>query len=112
MSYADAKDFTIDWQYYYSIYRNKCLAVCPNRKMLANIAVILCYQKYPTKNKKFMWRVAGDGIIENIKAIDLELPVKDSQGSYTYLGKHYRKEKFNYDQRESGSIELSSAVKD
>lgn len=101
MSYSDAKDFTIDWAYYYDIYRNRCLAICPNRKMLANIAVTLCYQKYPNKNKKFMWRVAGDGIVENIKAIDVELPVKDDSGTHTYLGKHYRKELWNYDKRES-----------
>ena len=97
MSYSDAKEFTIDWGYYYDLYRNKCLQICPNRKMLANIAVLLCYQKYPNKNKKFMWRVAGDGIVDNIKAIDIELPVKDDNGSYLYLGKHYRKEKYNYD---------------
>lgn len=101
MSYSDAKEFTIDWGYYYDLYRNKCLQICPNRKMLANIAVALCYEKYPNKNKKFMWRVAGDGIIENIKAVDIELPIKDDNGSYLYLGKHYRKEKYNYDQREN-----------
>ena len=103
MSYADAKEFTIDWAYYYDLYRNRCLALCPNRKMLANIAVTLCYQKYPNKNKKFMWRVAGDGIVENIKAVDIELPIRDDSGTYTYLGKRYRKEKWNYDKRESGS---------
>ena len=97
MSYADAKEFTIDWSYYYDYYRNKCLAICPNRKMLANIAVTLCYEKYPNKNKKFMWRVAGDGIVENIKAVDIELPVKDDNGEYHYLGRAYRKELFNYD---------------
>lgn len=100
MSYSDAKEFTIDWGYYYDLYRNKCLQICPNRKMLANIAVLLCYQKYPNKNKKFMWRVASDGLIENIKAVDVELPVKDEDGSYLYLGKHYRKEIYNYDKRE------------
>ena len=112
MSYSEAKEFTIDWQYYYDIYRNKCLAVCPNRKMLANIAVTLCYEKYPTKNKKFMWRVAGDGIVENIKAIDIELPIRDDEGSYYYLGRRYRKESFNYDKREnrSGNISFSEMV--
>ena len=103
MSYADAKDFTIDWAYYYDLYRNKCLSVCPNRKMLANIAVTLCYQKYPGKNKKFMWRVASDGILENIKAVDIELPVKDRNGSYFYLGKRYGKELWNYDKRDNRS---------
>jgi hypothetical protein len=106
MSYDDAKYFTIDWEYYYNIYRSKCLAVCPDRKMLANIAVTLCYQKYPNKNKKFMWRIVGDGIIENIKAIDIELPIRDKSGKYTYLGKNYRKEKWNYDKRENRSDEL------
>lgn len=101
MSYSDAKEFTIDWGYYYDLYRNKCLAICPNRKMLANIAVTLCYQKYPNKSKKFMWRVAGDGIVDNIKAVDIELPIKDNEGTFHYLGKRYRKEKWNYDQRSS-----------
>jgi hypothetical protein len=101
MSYSDAKEFTIDWGYYYDLYRNKCLAICPNRKMLANIAVTLCYQKYPSKSKKFMWRVAGDGIVDNIKAIDIELPIRDNEGAFHYLGKRYRKEKWNYDQRSS-----------
>jgi hypothetical protein len=106
MSYDDAKYFTIDWEYYYNIYRSKRLAVCPDRKMLANIAVTLCYQKYPNKNKKFMWRIVGDGIIENIKAVDIELPIRDKSGKYTYLGKNYRKEKWNYDKRENRSDEL------
>ncbi len=100
MSYNDAKEFTIDWSYYYDLYRNKCLQICPNRQMLANIAVALCYEKYPNKNKKFMWRVVGDGIVENIKAVDIDLPMQDDNGSYFYLGKRYRKEKYNYDKRE------------
>ena len=48
-----------------------------------------------------MWRVAGDGIVDNIKAIDIELPIKDNEGTFHYLGKRYRKEKWNYDQRSS-----------
>lgn len=99
---ADAKVFTIDWKYYYDLYRNKCLAVCSNEKMLANIAVTLCYEKYPNKNKKFMWRVASPGILDNIKAVDVELPIRDENGNYTYLGKRYRKEKWNFDQRSFG----------
>lgn len=100
MSYSDAKEFTIDWGYYYDLYRNKCLQICPDRKMLANIAVALCYEKYPSKNKKFMWKIAGDGIVENIKAVDIDLPVRDDNGAYSYLGKRYRKETYNDDQRE------------
>lgn len=81
--------FEINWQYYYELYHNRCRKICPNPKELANIAVRLCYEKYPQKSKKFMWRVAGDGIVANIKQLPLFVPQKDVQGEIEYLGRSY-----------------------
>lgn len=89
VSRSNTKNFLINWEFYYAKYRDLCRAICPDKKMLANIAVKLCYEKYPSRNKKFIWIVAGSGVIDNIKQIDFELPYKDDAGEYRYLGKRY-----------------------
>ena len=99
-----AKNFVFNWNYYYDIYRQKCRAVCPDEKELANYAVRLCYEKYPSRNKKFMWQMAGDGIIQNIKAVDICLPVRDDNGTYIYLGKKYSMMPYNDDNKEAVPI--------
>ena len=82
-------EFTVNWNYYYDYYRNKCEEVCSYQKELANIAVLLCYENHPTKNKKFLWRIAGSGVVQNIKQVDYFLPIEASNGEYEYLGKRY-----------------------
>lgn len=90
ISREEALLFTVNWNYYYDIYRKRCLLVCGgNEKILANIAVKLCYEKYPRKNKKFLWRVAGNGVVDNIKQAPIMLPLRDDDGNCTYLGKKY-----------------------
>lgn len=86
----DGINSIIDWEYYYNQFRKDCAAVCPDKHELANIAVTLCYEKYKNSNKKFIWRVAGDGVIDNIKQQDIQLPAKDIYGNFEYLGKKYR----------------------
>ena len=100
----ETADFTVNWNYYYNIYREKCVAVCPNQKELANIAVLLCYEKYPKKNKKFIWRISGPGVVENVKQVNFLLPIESDNGRYEYLGKRYNlvpKEDDANDQRSS-----------
>ena len=92
ISREEARNFTINWQYYYEKYRARCEAVCPNPALLANICVGLSYEKYPGKNRKFLWRVAGKGVVKNIKQIDFPIPVEDPAGPYEYLGKRYQME--------------------
>ena len=82
-------EFTINWSYYYELYAERCAAICPDQKELANIAVKLCYEKYPARNKKFLWRVAGQGIIDNIKPIEFLMPIESENGNYEYLGRYY-----------------------
>lgn len=84
-----AKSYGTDWQYYYNVYRSRCLAVCPDVRELANIAAVLCYDKHPTRNKKFLWRVAGRGVVENIKQVNILLPKEDMEGEFTYLGRKF-----------------------
>lgn len=84
-----ASEFETDWQYYYGIYRNKCQQIVPDPKELANIAVELCYGKYKSRSKKFIWMMAGKGVVQNIKQINIRLPQQCDDGEYEYLGKRY-----------------------
>lgn len=83
------KDFRINWEHYYNTYRNKCLEVCGDICELANIAIMLCYEKYPKKSKKFIWQIAGSGVLQNLTQNDLCLPLEDEYGEYEYLGKKH-----------------------
>lgn len=84
-----AANFEVDWQLYYNKFRARCAEICFDPKELANIAVMLCYQKYPRRSKKFMWVVAGTGIVENIQQVNICLPQLCDDGEYEYLGKRY-----------------------
>lgn len=79
----------VNWGYYYQIYKDKVKQICPNNKELANYAVELCYSKFPKKSKKFMWIVASQGILDNIKQQPIQLPIEDENGQYEYLGYKY-----------------------
>lgn len=85
----EAKNYETDWQSIYNIYRNRCLMICPDVRELANICVLLCYKFHPSKTKKFLWNIAGAGIVENIKKVPIALPCKDANGKYEYLGQRY-----------------------
>ena len=82
------------WEAFYGKHRKACVAACPDQKALANIAVRLCYEAYPNRNKKFLWRVAGGGVLANLKQAPVFLPVRDDSGPHVYLGKGYRMERF------------------
>jgi len=79
----------INWKYYYNQYKLRAKDICPNQKELANLVVELCYGKYPKKNKKFIWIVASQGVINNLKQSPLSLPIEDKNGEYEYLGRLY-----------------------
>ena len=84
-----ASEFEVDWQYYYGLFRNRCQLIVPDARELANICVELCYSKYHPRQKKFMWQMAGKGIVENIKQVNIYLPQQCDDGEYEYLGKRY-----------------------
>ena len=90
LSTYDAQNFTINWGYYYEKYRERCQAICSDTRALANMAVRACYEYYPKKNNtKFIWHIAGDGVVKNIKQVPFQLPQRDINGEYDYLGKKY-----------------------
>lgn len=89
ISRNDAKHFMINWQFYYDKYKKLCMECCSDQRELANIAVILCYEKYPKKNRKFLWRVAEDGILKNLKQTPVRLPIRSDNGAFEYLGNRY-----------------------
>lgn len=90
LSTYDSRNFMINWGYYYEIYESEAKKICPNMKMLANAAVRACYEYYPNKkNTKFMWVVVSKGILQNIKQIKYDLPIRDDNGEFEYLGRKY-----------------------
>ena len=87
---SEAKRYRADWKGHYDLYRRKCHAACPDEKALANILVRLGYEKYPKRDKRIMWNVAGEGIVANIKQVEkLVLPKRDPVGKLSYLGRNY-----------------------
>lgn len=85
-------EFEPNWKICYERYKKLCQQVCPDKQELANIAVILCYEKYPSRNKKFIWKVASEGVLLNIKCQDIYLPKLNPDGEYEYLGRRYSME--------------------
>ena len=88
----EGSDTLIHWSYYYDLYKERCEKIC-GQKALANIAAVLCYEKYPSKNKKFLWAVCGEGVVQNIKQQELYLPAECADGEIEYLGRTYRMER-------------------
>ena len=96
--YGNNKEFEMNWDIFYDSYREKCRTVCPDSIMLANSIVKVCYEKYPKGSKGFMWHMAGEEIVNNIKQAKVLLPIrdrandrdKDKEGDmFEYLGKRY-----------------------
>lgn len=87
---GEARNYKANWKKHYDGYRAKFRKACPDEKVLANILVRLGYEKYPKRDKRIMWNMAGDGIVKNIKQVErLMLPKRDPEGSHRYLGRRY-----------------------
>lgn len=101
----DAQYYTVNWAYYYEMYRQKCHEICPDEKMLANAAVLLQYRDYPNVDSKFMWVVAEQGLLDNIKPAEKRLlPKRDPDGSELYLGRRYSMVEVTYNEIEIQEI--------
>lgn len=80
----------VNWTYYFDKYKKLANDICDDQKKLANAAVILCYERYPKKDKKFIWVIAEDGILQNIKQVKHKLPKRVFEKTNDeYLGKYY-----------------------
>ena len=90
ISKYDAAHFVLNWGEYYEKYKQRCLEICPDVSLLADICVRLYYEDHPTWNPKFMWIVADDGILKNLHRDEfVNLPVRSDIGKYEYLGRRY-----------------------
>lgn len=87
---SEARVFEVDWGFVYDKYKEECNKICPNNRLLANIATRICYCDYPNKDKKFIWVVAENGVLENIKQVKHMIPERSNAGKLEYLGRKYR----------------------
>ena len=85
-----AMAFDVNWNYYYDIYKDKLLSITRNKALLVNCLVKLTYEKYPRSTKKILWSVAGDWVVGNVKVVNEQLLVRDSDGDISILGENYR----------------------
>ena len=90
MTRDDCMNFVFDWKFYYNKYKEQCSEIIEDEQVLANIAVKLCYEKYPNKTKKFIWQVTSEGLLKNIKQEKIKLPQRSDDGNLEYLGKKYK----------------------
>ena len=88
--------YDMSWRAMYDDLRAECLSVCGDIQTAANAAVFSCYVTHKRGNKKFMWRIASDGIVKNIDQQNIVLPARSSHGEYDYLGKKYNMEEVHY----------------
>lgn len=87
---SEAAEYMADWDVIYEKYKAEAKKICPDQCILANIAVVLCYEYYKNKGMKFPWIVAGDGLVKNIRVADVvKMPMQDADGKCEYLGKRY-----------------------
>lgn len=84
-------NFEFEWEEIYQIYKKKCRRICNDPQELANLAVTVCYKMHPNKSKRFIWKVASEGIIKNLSenSKEIKLPMLNPKGTYEYLGKRY-----------------------
>ena len=71
-------------------FRRECAMVCPNKNMLCDIILDICYNKSATK--RFAWSMCGDEIISNLLASHgncISFPVLDANGELQYCGNRF-----------------------
>lgn len=98
----------VDWNAFFEKYKKKARTICKDQKELANYAVEVCYHK-ASNEKNFAWIVAEEGILENIKPVEILLPRYDVNGEFEYLGKKYTLVPFTYNKhklKNSGLAEV------
>ena len=80
-------------------FKEKCLEVCQNEKVLCNILVDLCYKK-TNKSKQFAWDTCGDLMVHNLlrhKENILRFPKQSDDGDFTYKGLTFKMEEIVYE---------------
>ena len=68
----------------------ECTRECPDRFVLCNLVLDICYQKNSTK--RFAWEMCGDEIIQNLLAKNgwiISYPVLDTDGNIRFGGNSF-----------------------
>ena len=71
-------------------FRRKCTIICPNKDMLCNIILDICYKRSSTK--RFAWSMCGADIIHNLLSKNentISFPVIDADGDIEYCGNKF-----------------------
>ena len=103
---ADAKFYKANWKVHYDLFRQKFKRACPDEKALANILVKLGYEKYPKRDKRFMWNMNPEGILLNIKQVSqISLPKRNPNGEFEYLGRKYCMVTISKEELELGGLQ-------
>lgn len=87
-------------------FKRKCSLACPDRFVLCNIVLDICYSRNSTK--KFAWSMCGEEIIENLlKKNDrtISFPTLSSDGDVEYCGDRFVVESIRLEDTEDDSIE-------
>lgn len=69
----------------------QCNIACPNKDVLCNIILDLCYSKSTTK--KFAWSMCGDEIIQNLlnkNGNELSFPMLSDDEEFLYCGEKFK----------------------
>lgn len=72
-------------------FKEECSAICPNRDVLSNIILDLCYTKSTTK--RFAWQLCGEDIIRNLlrnNTGNMSFPKEDQNGDIHYCGRTFK----------------------
>ena len=103
---ADAKFYKANWKVHYDLFRQKFRQACSDERALANILVRLGYEKYPKRDKRFMWNMNPEGILLNIRQTSqISLPKRNSVGEFEYLGRKYSMVNVSKEEIESGGLQ-------
>jgi hypothetical protein len=73
-------------------FKEEALSICNNLEELTNIAIDICYEKYKSRTKQFVWDIAGEQIIKNLlKKNDnlIHIPVQDESGAIEFRGERF-----------------------
>ena len=72
------------------LWKEKCLSVCNNEKVLTNILLEICYNS--GSSKTMVWDVCGEQIVKNLlekNRYTLKFPTKDSCGEIEFDGDNF-----------------------
>ena len=95
---ADGEEAYKTLEQYCKYIRHEAYKISNNICELANLAVAICYELYPSDTKTFAWNVFGEGIIKNIeknRQPHLFVPFKKDDGEIEFLGNKYHMYEIN-----------------